>query len=177
LRGRAALLGALLFCGLWGCGGAEVEVQAPPRAEAERGPGLRFSYESVSGAPLTDESLRGRISVIALITTYDVASQGQTRFLSLLHSRHTPRLNVALLVLEQAENKPLVEAFASSLGLPYPVAMADEETIAGKGPFAELHHVPSVIILDKQGREAYRHVGLMELDALEKAVREVEAGR
>jgi hypothetical protein len=112
--------------------------------------------------------------VIGFITTYDVPSQAEVRFVMNLARHHVPRLNVAFLVLEARENRPLVEAFVTALGIQDPVAIADADTIAGQGPFARLHHVPSVIILDRQGREAWRHIGLVQEGELEQAVRGVE---
>jgi cytochrome oxidase Cu insertion factor (SCO1/SenC/PrrC family) len=142
-----------------------------------QGPKVHFEYTALDGTPLSTSALAGRISVIGFATTYDPASQAQARFLTVLLRRHTPRLNVALLVLEPPENQILVETFAQSLRLPYPVALADAATIAGQGPFTGLHHVPSVVILDAEGREAYRYLGLLDDTALDKVVRAVEALR
>jgi hypothetical protein len=149
---------------------------AGPVAAAQR-PVIQFSYEALDGTPLSTESLSKRVTVIGLFTTYDVPSQIVARFLASLARTHTPRLNVAALMLEGPENKPLVEAFAASLGLPYPLALADAATIAGEGPFAGLHHVPSVVILDQEGREAWRHVGFVDQARLEAAVKAVEQAR
>lgn len=146
----------------------------PAVAVSPSSPPLHFAFETLDGKPLTSASLRGRITVLAFLTTYDFPSQAEARFLSSIARRHTPRLNVAALILEAAENRPLAEAFASALALPYPVALADSATIAGEGAFAGLHHVPSIVILDREGREAYRHVGLIKEPALEQAIRGVE---
>ncbi len=146
----------------------------PAAAVSPSGPPLHFAFETLDGKPLTSESLRGRITVLAFLATYDFPSQAEARFLSSIARRHTPRLNAAALILEAPENRPLASAFASALALPYPVALADSATIAGEGAFAGLHHVPSIVILDREGREAYRHVGLIEEPALEQAIRGVE---
>jgi len=161
---------------LWagGCGGSTASQAAPAKPEAAPGPPIVFSYEALSGKPLSTESVAGRLTVIGFITTYDVPSQAEVRFLMNVGRRHTPRINVAFLVLEATENKPLVEAFVSALGISEPVALADAETIAGKGPFAGLHHVPSVIILDQQGREAWSHLGIVQEGELEQALRALE---
>jgi hypothetical protein len=149
---------------------------AAPKAavDAPRGPALIYAFEAIDGRPISSEAFANRITVIGFFTTYDVHSQVAARFLASLAKRHTPRINAAALMLEAAENKPLVDAFVVSMGLPYPVAMADAATIAGEGPFAGLHHVPSIVILDPQGREAFRRVGLVDEAGLEAAVRAVE---
>jgi hypothetical protein len=173
---HARIAGAALALALLpGCGAAPRSTAAPA-ASSTRGTPLRFAYEGIDGRPVSSDALANRVSVIGLLTTYDVHSQVEARFLAAALQRHTPRINVAVLMLEAAENKPLVEAFARSLALPYPVALADPATIAGDGPFAGLHDVPSVVILDQQGREAYRHAGLLDEAALEAALRAVEKG-
>jgi hypothetical protein len=111
--------------------------------------------------------------VIAFGTTYDVPSQAQVKFLAQVHRDHTPRINVALIVLEQPENEVLVAAFADALGLRFPVALADAATIRGEGPFAGLRHVPSVVILDREGRERTRNLGLMSNVEIEEALTNV----
>jgi hypothetical protein len=169
--GKTLLMAALALAG---CSGNAQPKPAQPVAAA-RGPVLRFAFESVDGRPISTEAFTNRISVIGFFTTYDVHSQAEARFLALLAKRHAPRLNVAALMLEAPENKPLVQAFAMTMGLPYPVALADAATIAGQGPFAGLHHVPSIVILDRQGREAFRHVGFLDEASLEAAVKLVEA--
>lgn len=141
---------------------------------AATGAPVHFAYETLQGKPLTSESLRGRVTVIAFLTTYDFPSQAEARFLSSIARRHTPRINAAALILEAEDNRPLAEAFTAALSLPYPVILADEATIAGEGAFAGLHHVPSIVILDREGREAYRHVGLIQEAPLDEAIRAVE---
>ncbi|MFO0550251.1 MAG: TlpA family protein disulfide reductase [Polyangiaceae bacterium] len=134
-----------------------------------------FSYPRVDrDEALTDSSLRERVSVLGFIATYDSLSQVQIRYLTRLLHEHTPRLNVALIALEPPENQILVAEFASAFELDYPVAMADAATIRGEGPFAGLHHVPSIVILDRDGVERFRNLGMMKFDALEAAVVSVE---
>jgi hypothetical protein len=174
--GRAAILSALLAGAslpLVACSGPR-PAEAPSSAAPARGPAPRYAFEALDGRPITPEAMAGRLTVIGFFTTYDVPSQVQARYLAMLERHHTPRLNVAVLMLEAPENRPLIEAFAASLGLTYPIAIADAATIAGEGPFAGLHHVPSVVILDRQGREAWRHAGVLDEKALDTALAAIE---
>ena len=136
---------------------------------------VHFAFPTTTGAMLSTESVAGRFTVLGFLTTYDLASQGEARVLAALLRRHSPRINVAAIILEPPENVPLVSAFATTLGLTYPVAIADAETIAGRGPFVDLHHVPSIVILDPTGHEAFRYFGLASEDGLEQALKAVEA--
>ncbi len=182
---RVLLWVALLaLCAALGCG-PSTSVAPPhgapsppaPIAPEALGPPVQFAWPSIRGGEATSEAMRGRTTLLVFGTTYDVASQAQVRFVTAVVRRHTPRINALLVVLEQPENRILVEAFASAFDLPYPVALADAATIAGEGPFRGLHHVPSVVVLDAQGRERARHLGLLDEAGLDELLSKVEAAR
>ncbi len=131
-----------------------------------------FSYRTIDGRAATSQGYRGRMTVVALAATYDTASQAQARFVNVAYRRHTPRINALLLVLEPPHHAPLVQAFASSLEIRYDVALADEDTIAGNGPFPGLHHVPSIVLLDRDGREVWRQLGVIDDKELSEIIRQ-----
>ncbi|MDI1433080.1 TlpA family protein disulfide reductase [Polyangium sorediatum] len=174
IRARYALLLALLAAPIACSSTPSPDAPTQPLA---RGPRVFFSYETLDGGTLSTDTVAGRFSVIAFVATYDDSSHAQARFLSTLVRRHVPRINAGLVVLEPPHHKLLVESFAKVVDPPYPVAMADEATIAGAGPFQGLHHVPSLVILDPQGREVFRNFGLASADALDAALRDLERGK
>jgi hypothetical protein len=132
---------------------------------------LHFAYPLVDGnGVLRAEALRGEPTLVTFITTYDLASQAQARFVSSVFGRHRGRVHATAVVLEPAENLPLVLAFRDALKLPYPLALGDEALIGGEGPFGDVHAVPSTVLLDGEGRLIWKHVGLAKEDELEKAL-------
>lgn len=132
--------------------------------------GHGFSFPTLDGVRLSKASVKGRMTVIVFATTYDIPSQAQARFLNEVFHRHVPRINAVLLVLEPPHHRPLVEAYRDSLRLDYTVAMADEATIAGDGAFEGLHHVPAIVLLDRDGVEKWRHLGLLDAKALHAVI-------
>jgi hypothetical protein len=175
---RRAAASLLLVASVAGLGGAGCASSPEPEPAAVPigvpGPRLEFDWTDLDGKPISTASLADRESLIAFVASFDMASQAQVRVLASLAKRHVPRINLALLFLEAPENQPLVEAYVHTLALPFPAALADAATIAGTGPFSGLHHVPSVVLLDRQGREAWRHVGLCERNEIEQALRALE---
>lgn len=150
----------------------------PPTATAlpePVGDPVSFEFLDTEGKPVSAESLRGRITIVLLITTYDVESQAMVQFVAQLLHEHTPRLNAVALVLEVAKNQMLVEAYARALETGYPVALASESWIRGEGAFPGLKSVPSLVVLDRKGREAARFSGFMKKPEIETLVREVES--
>ena len=116
------------------------------------------------------------MSLIVFAATYDTASQAQARIAQAILRQHVPRINVLLVALEPPHHRMLVDAFAQSLNLSYPVALADADTIAGRGAFEGLQHVPSVVLLDRQGRERWRHLGLVREEGVRRALRRYDQG-
>lgn len=176
--GRAWVLGLAMVLGS-ACSSGAPPPATPPIADAPveagaQGPIVHFSFQGVDGKPLTSDAMRGRLTVIGFGATYDMASQAQARFLTGLFRTHVPRVNTALLILEPPTNAPMVEAFVQALELPYPVAYADDATIAGHGPFAGLHSVPSVVVLDREGREVWRRLGIVEESELHEVLQGLE---
>ena len=157
---------------LLGCTTQEREPVIPKTQPKALKPGevRRFSYRGLKGEVISSAAFRGRMTLIAFVASYDTASQAQVRYLKQLYRRHVPRINLAVLVLEPEHHRPLVQAFAEALQLPFPVAMADAATIQGKGPFAGMQHVPAAVLLDRDSREVWRGLGLKDSATLSAIV-------
>jgi len=129
-----------------------------------------FDYVALDGTRLGTETTRGRVTIIALITTYDLGSQVVVREMADLFSRHRPRINAGVVVMEPPKSAPLAEAFASTLELPFPVALADAATLEGRGPFGEISITPTTIVLDPSGAEVFRRAGVVSTADLSRAL-------
>jgi hypothetical protein len=151
----------------------------PPRsqpvfASVARSAPLHFQYPLIDGRSfLTADALRGRPTVIGFLTTYDIASQAQARFLNGIVRRLAGRVQFAAIMLERAENRPLIIAFRDGLDLGYPVAMGDADLISGEGPFGDVHVVPSTVVLDAQARLVWKKLGLASEEEIEKVLKDL----
>jgi hypothetical protein len=154
-----------------GCGGAPDRAAAPGPAGAPRA----FRFESLDEREVSSDALKGRASVVSFVATYGDASMLQLRYLEKVQREHAPRVNAAVVFLEPADNRPLVRLYCESLGLRAPAAMADADTIRGKGPFPGIDTVPSVVVVDRRGREVWRKVGVAQPDELSAALRRAQA--
>ena len=159
-------LGAFVFV-LTACSGSSVDARAPrghthiPRS---------FDFVAIDGTRFDTKRTLGRSTVVVFITTYDLGSQVVVRELGAVVRQRTPRINAGAVVLEPPKNAPLVEAYAASLELPFPVALADQATLESRGAFGPIDVVPTTIMLDKDGNEVWRREGSMTRTALEHAL-------
>jgi hypothetical protein len=148
------------------------EPRTPSLADRPDGPPAVFAFPAADGsAPLRSTALLGRPAILVFIATYDLASQAQARFLSMVARRHASGLSVAAVVLEPPENRPLVLAFRDTLSLTYPVVLGDPDLIAGRGPFGDVSAVPTTVVLDRGGHVVARLVGLARDTEIEQALR------
>jgi hypothetical protein len=176
-------LAVVALC-LTACAGGSPEVppqtppaSAPPSAAAEPGPIRRFAFPTLDGTIVSSESLRGRLTVIGLLASYDAPSQAQALMLRALARDHAPRLNVLLVMLETEQARPMIDAFAHALAAPFPVVLGDADALAGRAPFPGLREVPSLVVLDADGHELWRHVGQLDEQNIDTVLRDLERRR
>jgi hypothetical protein len=167
-RARRAAAWALLFLGASACGrktsDAPVESIGASTHDAERP--VEFSFDSLDARRVNDEALRGKPTVLAFVATWDLASQAQIDFMVPMHKHDGTVVNYIMIALQEPKDREIVEAFRSGLHVEFPVALADKGTIAGGGPFGDVHNVPTVVILDRAGRMVWRRVGLARSDEI-----------
>ena len=146
----------------------------PVFASTTRSAPLHFQYPLIDGRSwLGADALRGRPTVIGFLATYDMASQAEARFLNGIARRLAGRVHVAAVMLERADNRPLIIAFRDGLNLGYPVAIGDADLISGGGPFGDVHVVPSTVVLDAQARLVWKKLGLAAEEEIEKVLRDL----
>jgi len=133
--------------------------------------GIAFSYDSLDERPVSSAATRGKPVVLAFITTWDLASQAQVDFLVPMAKNDGDKVSYLLVALQERQDRELVEVYRTKLGVTFPVALGDRETIAGGGPFGDVHNVPTVVVLDREGRRVWQKAGLSKNDEIRAALR------
>jgi hypothetical protein len=147
------------------------EATASAASQVERGAPVDFSFPPEGDQIVSSETMRGRATVLAFVTTYDLASQLMLRRLAELIVKFTPRSNAAAIVVEPPLYAELLPTYRESMQLPFPVVMADFATQSGRGYFGNLERVPTLVVLDRECREIWRHQGQVESAEIEAALR------
>ncbi|WP_394837857.1 TlpA family protein disulfide reductase [Pendulispora rubella] len=160
-------------CSLLGCGSSKPPppVGVSTVQSTERKAPVRFEYDSLDERPVSSAAMKGKLSVIAFITTWDLSSQAQVDYLVPMSKRDGDQVAYALVALQPRRDRELIELYRTKLGVTFPVALGDAETISGSGAFGDVHAVPTVIILDREGRVVWRNVGLVKADEIRRELR------
>ncbi len=127
-------------------------------------PVAQFSFDSLDARAVSSDSMRGKVGVLAFITTYDLASQALMNFVVQV-AKSEPRAVYAMVALQPRADRELVEQFRDTLNIGFPSAIAD----VGATGFGEVR-VPTVIILAPTGKIAFRKEGIVKGDELRRAI-------
>jgi hypothetical protein len=153
----AALVGAFVACG--GSRGDARSQLAPGASSIALPQPVDFAFDSLDDRPVSSEATRGKLAVMVFVTTSSLAAQAQVDFLVTMAKHDGKEVNYAVVALETRENRELVELYEKALSISFPVAMADDRTLAGAGPFGDVSAVPVTILLDRGGRVIWRVQG------------------
>jgi thiol-disulfide isomerase/thioredoxin len=138
---------------------------------------VSLRLDRIDGGVLTIGSLRGRVVLINLFTTWADYALFEVPRLKKLATAYDPK-DLVIVGIALDPNKKMVSIFASTFEIPYYIAMVDDPAhlTSEDGPFGEITIIPTSILLDREGRIAARMDGAWPEGILEKAVGRLVAG-
>ena len=139
---------------------------------ASSGASVQYRFPLPDGSSVGTEEQSGRWTVILFLTTYDAVWQAIALRLDEYQHTRTPRINVLAVALEPPQNAPLVSVYRETLGISYHIALADQDTLEGHGPFGDVRAVPALVLLDRQSRVVRRGIGVSTVGEIQAALNE-----
>lgn len=125
-----------------------------------------YAFDSLDERGVSSEVMRGKTSVIAFVTTGDIVGQAQVSYLVHMAHNDGDRVNYALVALHPRKEIVLVESYRDTLGVKFPVALGDAGATGPAGPFGEIAAVPTLVVLDPEGRIVWKYTGLAKSDEI-----------
>jgi hypothetical protein len=127
-----------------------------------------LSMPSLEGGDMSFAQFRGKIAVVHFIDVGSLAAQLDLEDERKL--RGDPGVALVEVALDVSGYK-LVQPWANGAGVDWPVMLATDELRAGSTPFGAVNYTPTTVILDKDGRIAWAHVGAMPRGLLARVVK------
>lgn len=169
MSARGVLVAAAIVATIVGCGPKTAE---PPVGVSDK-PGATFpdkpvtyAFDTLDERPVSSSAHRGKPTVLAFVTTGDIVGQAQVDYLVAMAKNDGAKVNYALIALHPRKEIPIVEAYTTALKVEFPVALSDASVMTPAGPFGEISAVPTIIILDPDGKIVWKHTGLAKADEL-----------
>jgi cytochrome oxidase Cu insertion factor (SCO1/SenC/PrrC family) len=158
----AALLAAVLV----GVVGTSATCSPPPPASPEAPvvgastvaahPAIDFDFDSLDDRPVSSAATRGKVTVLAFVTTGSLMAQAQVDYLVAMAGRDGDKVNYLLVAVETRDNRELVDLYRKTLKVTFPVAVIEPTSAAAAGTFGDVTAVPVTVVLDRAGRPVLR---------------------
>jgi hypothetical protein len=154
---RNSLAITLAFLGVIACGGGtKTTPTGVSVSDGSEAPIWEFS--SLDARPVGSAAMMGRPVALVFVTTYDPICQQQVNY-DLPLAEEFPNVMFALVALQDASSRELVEIYRDTFKIKFPVALADAATIAGGGTLGDVHRIPSTVLIGRDGKIVWRRDG------------------
>lgn len=127
---------------------------------------VTYVFDTLDERPVSSAAHRGKPTVLTFVTTGDIVGQAQVDYLVAMAKNDGGKVNYALVAMHPRKEIVLVEAYMSALKVEFPVALGDRSVMSPQGPFGEISAVPTVVVLDRDGKIVWKHTGLAKADEL-----------
>lgn len=159
---RALSLLLLLSCTI-ACGSKEpqapVGISDKPGATAPTTP-VTYTFDSLDERPVSSDAMRGKPTVLVFVVTGDILGQAQVDFLVAMAKNDGTKVNYAIVAVHPRREIVLVDTYVQTLKVTFPVALADASATGAGGPFGDIPAVPTLVVLDPEGKIVWKHTGL-----------------
>ena len=179
MKVRGALLAALALASVVAVGCGPKIVDAPVGTSDKPGAAfpdrpVTYTFDTLDERPVSSTVHRGKPTVLAFVTTGDIVGQAQVDYLVAMAKNDGVKVNYALVALHPRKEIMLVEAYMSALKVEFPVALGDASAMTPQGPFGEIAAVPTIVVLDRDGKIVWKHTGLAKSDELRSHMRRAQ---
>jgi len=145
------------------CGGTDLDAE-----EATRAP-LELTLRTSTGGEIDVGDLRGGLVLLAMLGTYDDASQASLESLARFDRHHEDVVVIAVLAQQGADL--LVDAYASAANVAFPITFAEGDVLlTGSTALGRVEAIPTFVSLDATGVPAARLEGFATERALDDLV-------
>ena len=133
---------------------------------ADRGAAVVVRGDSLTGAPLSTEDLRGDVVVLNVWGSWCAPCRDEAPVLSDAAREHADR-GVSFLGINVRDNAAAALAFEKRFGIDYPsIADVDGRALLSVNQYVPANAVPVTLLLDRQGRVAARILGVLTAASL-----------
>lgn len=151
--------------------GRQVE-RAAEEAGADLTPMPEFSLASLGGEQVAKADLLGKVVLFDFWATWCGPCHLQADILREMYPDAAKR-GIEFVAISTGEDAGTVRDFVSRRPFAYAVLVDPDETLGGP---MEINALPTLVVMDRQGKISYRHTGVADAPAIDAALRAAAAG-
>lgn len=164
LGGRAGFSAVLLLL-LSGCAGTYEKVSVKPANERKAAPD--FTLRDANGAPVKLSDFKGKVVLLNFWATWCGPCKVEIPWFMSFQQQYKDRDFVVLGVSLDDEGWDVVKPYVNNRKINYRVCLGNEETSQLYGGIESL---PTTFVIDRDGKIASRHIGLVSKSTYEKEI-------
>jgi thiol-disulfide isomerase/thioredoxin len=130
-----------------------------------------FQLPSIDGRRLGPKSFPGQVVVVDFWATWCMPCRLQAQILEPIYQQYKGR-GVQFLAADSGEEAAEVKKFLKEKPFPYPVLLDSDQAVSTK---LGLSALPTLMVIDKQGKVAYFESGVADADSLHEILRKAGA--
>jgi cytochrome c biogenesis protein CcmG/thiol:disulfide interchange protein DsbE len=130
----------------------------------------QFVLKDLAGKDVKPSDFDGKALLVFFWTTGDKWCQAQLKSLIELHQQYSGNEFTVLGISLDDKGKDAVKAFAASNKINFPIVMGDYKVVQD---FGGLTAIPTIFVLEKNHNIVQKHVGVVEKNTLENAVKSI----
>ncbi len=130
----------------------------------------RFDLAALDGGRVASAGFAGRVVLYDFWATWCGPCHVQADILKSIYAEAKGR-GAEFVGVATGEPADVVREFLSRRPLPYPVLLDPEGRLEGE---LAIYGLPTLVVVDRRGRIAYRHTGLIDADTLRRVLAEAE---
>jgi len=166
-------IAVLVGVGIWGALAFRAPAAGGPAGGATAGGAMpELALAALDGRPFDAGTLSGRVVLYDFWATWCGPCHLQADVLKALYPEARAR-GAEFVGIATGEPPDVVREFLARRPLPYPIALDPESRLEGE---LAIYGLPTLVVVDRRGRIAYRHTGLIDADTLRQVLARAEAG-
>jgi len=122
-----------------------------------------FTAPDLAGRQVSTETLRGKVVLVNFWATWCPPCREEIPDLVALQEKYRDQLQI-IGISQDSGPVPLVQQFAAEHGMNYPTVMSTPEI---EKLFPSVYALPTTFVIDREGRLAKKHVGLLNASLIE----------
>lgn len=147
-------------------------VPSPPvAADTASLPPPDFRFATLDGSTLGPPDFSGQVVVVDVWATWCGPCRLQASYLEHLHQELGDDDGVRFLAVSIGEDAETVRNFVKDDPFPYPVLLDPDQELSSR---YQIYVLPTVMIVDPQGRISYLHPGISDTETLKQEIRKAQ---
>jgi len=141
---------------------AALVLATPPTAN------LKFSFKDISGKKVSMSAFKGKVIILDFWATWCVPCKAEIPGFIELQKKYGEQ-GLQIVGLSVDDTASMAKKYSEEMKMNYPILLAEgkEDILRAYDP---INSIPVSVVIDRQGRIVFRHVGIEKMDVFEKEI-------